>query len=187
MELPNQNIVFFVSLKQLTSKVKISTFIQYILKQNSMGATQNTKWIKATPERLYNAFATAEAIAAWFAPGEMTAKVHRFDFRVGGGYQMSLYYPGSDTTAKGKTSSKEDRYDAKFIELIPSEKIVQAIHFDSPDPAFSGEMIMEVTFEAQGDETKVSFTFSNIPEGIKPADNEEGTRLTLEKLEKYVR
>jgi hypothetical protein len=47
-------------------------------------------------------------------------------------------------------------------------------------------MIMEVTFEAEVDETRVSIVFKDIPPGIRPEDNEAGTRLTLEKLARYV-
>jgi hypothetical protein len=49
--------------------------------------------VKATPEALYRAFTDPAALAVWQAPGDMTGKVHSFDYRVGGGYQMSLYYP----------------------------------------------------------------------------------------------
>ena len=60
------------------------------------------------------------------------------------------------------------------------------ITFDSTDPAFSGEMIMEVTFEAKDQGTKVTILFRNIPPGIRPEDNEAGTQSTLEKLARYV-
>ena len=53
-------------------------------------STRNSKWIKATPEALYGAFTDPTALAVWLAPGDMTGEVHRFDGRVGGGYQMSL-------------------------------------------------------------------------------------------------
>src|SRR5262249_20302945 len=109
-----------------------------------------------------------------------------FDYRVGGGYQMSLYYPASDNTSRGKTSAREDRYSARFVELTPPSRIVEAITFDTVDPAFSGEMIMEVTFEAEAGGTTVSIVFKNIPPGIRPEDNEAGTRSTLEKLARFV-
>ena len=44
------------------------------------------------------AFTDPAAMAVWLAPGDMTGEVHSFDDRVGGGYQMSLYYPSSETT-----------------------------------------------------------------------------------------
>ncbi|MDQ2713659.1 MAG: SRPBCC family protein [Chloroflexota bacterium] len=153
---------------------------------HSHASTRNSKCIKATPEALYRAFTDPAALAVWLAPGDMTGKVHRFDDRVGGGYQMSVYYPSSEKTFRGKTKAREDRYTARFVELTPPRRIVEAIIFDSVDPAFSGEMIMEVTFEAEDDGTTVSILFKNIPPGIRPEDNEAGTRSTLEKLAHYV-
>ena len=153
---------------------------------HSTASTRNSKFIKAPPEALYQAFTDPAALALWLAPGDMTGEVHRFDYRVGGGYQMSLYYPSSDTTSRGKTEDREDRYTARFVELTPPRRIVEAITFDSVDPAFSGEMIMVVTFEAEDGGTTVSILFKDIPSGIRPEDNEAGTRSTLEKLARYV-
>ncbi len=152
----------------------------------SRASTHNSKWIKATPEALYRAFTDPAALAVWLAPGDMTGEVHRFDDRVGGGYQMSLYYPSSENTFRGKTEDREDRYTARFVELTPPRRIVEAITFDSVDPAFWGEMIMVVTFEAEDGGTTVSILFKDIPPGIRPEDNEAGTRSTLEKLARYV-
>jgi uncharacterized protein YndB with AHSA1/START domain len=152
----------------------------------SHARTRNSLLIKASQETLYRAFTDPAALASWLAPGDMTGEVHRFDLSVGGGYQMSLYYPTSETTARGKTSAKEDRYTARFVELAPPSRIVEVITFDSVDPAFLGEMIMEVTFEAETDGTAVSVVFKDIPPGIRPEDNETGTRSALEKLARYV-
>ena len=99
---------------------------------------------------------------------------------------MSLYYPSSETNIRGKTSEKEDRYTARFVELTPPRRIVEAITFDSIDPGFSGEMIMEVTLEAENSGTSVSILFKNIPSGIRPEDNEVGTQSALEKLAHYI-
>ena len=149
-------------------------------------STRNEKWIKATPEALYRAFTDPTYLAAWQAPGDMTGKVHSFDYRVGGGYQMSLYYPSTETNSPGKTEDREDRYTARFVELTPPSKIVEAITFDTVNPAFKGEMIMEATFEAENGGTTVSLFFKNIPPGIRPQDNEAGTQSSLEKLARYV-
>jgi uncharacterized protein YndB with AHSA1/START domain len=153
---------------------------------NSTSTTRNSKIIKATQDVLYKALTDPVALAIWLAPGDMYGKVHHFDLRVGGGYVMSLFYPSSETTSRGKTSEKEDKFTARFIELTPPHKIVQAINFDSTDPAFAGEMIMEVTLEPKETGTKITFLFKNIPPGIRPEDNEAGTLLTLEKLARYV-
>src|SRR5437588_6349158 len=105
---------------------------------HSRASTRNSKFLKATPESLYRAFTDPAALAVWQAPGDMTAEVHSFDNRVGGGYQMSLYYPASERTAPGKTAAREDRYTSRFVELTPPTRIVEAITFDSGDPAFAG-------------------------------------------------
>jgi len=149
--------------------------------------TQNSLEIKATEQEIYNAFTNPAALEVWQAPEEMTAKVHNFDFRVGKGYQMSLFYPDSEKETRGKTAGKEDRFAARFIELIPNKKIVQAINFDTSNPDFAGEMIMEVELEPIDNGTKVTFSYKDIPLGIRPEDNEAGTISSLKKLAKYVK
>lgn len=153
---------------------------------HSAASTRNSKFIKAPPEELYRAFTDPAALAVWLAPGDMTGEIHSFDLRVGEGYRMSLYYPASEEASLGKTSEREDRFTARFVELTPPKRIVQAITFDSADAAFSGEMTMVVTLEAGVGGTTVSILFEDIPPGIRPEDNEAGTRSTLEKLARYV-
>jgi uncharacterized protein YndB with AHSA1/START domain len=152
----------------------------------SSRATKNSRRINASREVLYRAFLDPASLVRWLPPGDMTGIVHQFDARVGGGYQMSLFYPETEQVFRGKTAEREDRFTARFVELSPPERIVQAIQFDSPDPAFSGDMIMTVTFEISGSGTSVTILCTNIPPGIRPEDNEEGCRLTLEKLARYV-
>jgi uncharacterized protein YndB with AHSA1/START domain len=151
-----------------------------------MTATQNSRIIPASPEIIYRAFTDPDALVVWLAPGNMTGRIHNFNLKEGGGYEMSLFYPESETEAKGKTAGKEDRFTARFVKLIPSEKIIEAITFDSPDPAFKGVMMMEVTLNPVSAGTEVTVAFSNIPSGIKAEDNEEGTRLSLEQLSHYL-
>ena len=148
--------------------------------------TTNSRVIKAAPEKIYNAFTNPTSLEIWQASGDMNAKVSHFDLKVGGGYKMSLFYPESEKEMKGKTSEKEDRYTARFIELLPNTKIVEAIQFDTINPEFDEEMIMEVTFDLVETATRVTFVFKNIPKGIRPEDNEAGTKSSLEKLAKYV-
>lgn len=152
----------------------------------SPAGTRTSRVIKAPREALYRAFTDPAALAVWLSPGEMTGKVHEFDGRVGGGYRMSLFYPPSEQVSRGKTSEREDRFTARFVELTPPTRIVQAISFDSADPAFVGEMTMVVTFEESDGGTEVTIVFEHIPPGILPEDNEAGTRSSLEKLARYI-
>jgi uncharacterized protein YndB with AHSA1/START domain len=152
-----------------------------------MGQTSKTSSIiKTTPEILYQALTTPKALEVWQAPDSMTGKVHTFDLRVGGGYEMSLFYPESEKGNAGKTNGKEDRFTVRFLELIPYQKIVEAVTFSSDDPDFSGEMRIGITLEPKDNGTEITHFYENIPKGIRPEDNDAGTRSSLEKLARYV-
>src|SRR4051812_40766692 len=106
----------------------------------------NSRVIEVSREVLYDAFLDPEALIVWLPPGDMTGEIHSFDARVGGGYRMSLFYPLGETERKGKTNEREDSVNVRFAELERPVRIVQVVLFDSPDPSFSGEMIMTITF-----------------------------------------
>ena len=153
---------------------------------NSATGTRTSRFIKAPSETLYRLFIDPEALAVWLPPEKMTGKIHEFDARLGGGYRMSLFYPPSEQLYRGKTSEREDRFTARFFELRPPKRIVELISFDSNNPAFSGVMIMVVSFEESDAGTEVTVSFDNLPPGIRPEDNEAGSRSSLEKLARYV-
>ncbi len=145
----------------------------------------NTKVIRADRESVFNAFANKKALEYWLAPYGMTGKIHSFDFKEGSKYEMSLFY--NDNQTEGKTSGNEDRFSATFIEIKPFEKIVQTIHFQSNITDFKDEMTMEVQLtEIDSNSTKVTIIFKNIPTGVDPKDNEDGTEQSLEKLADWI-
>lgn len=147
--------------------------------------SKNAKIIRAAREKVYAAFIDRKALEFWLAPIGMMGKIHNFDLKIGGGYDMSLFYIDGKTV--GKTSNNEDRFSAKFVELRPYQKIVQAINFQSDKKEFKEEMMMEVFLEAVEDNsTKVTIVFKNIPTGVDPKDNETGTEQSLEKLAYYL-
>lgn len=145
----------------------------------------NSKIIQASRPQVYHAFTDQAALEFWLAPYGMTGKIHNFELKVGGGYDMSLFYKDNQTA--GKTSGNEDRFSATFVAITPNEKIIQSINFQSDNDEFSDEMIMEVQLEdSENQSTKVTIIFKNIPTGIDPKDNEEGTKQSLEKLASYL-
>jgi uncharacterized protein YndB with AHSA1/START domain len=147
-----------------------------------MTSSRASRLIHAPCEVAFRAFVTPELLRQWQAPGEMTARIHAFDVRVGGGYEMSLYYPETGAFPSGKTAEREDRFTVRFDEISPPERLVETVVFESGDPAFAGEMTMIVTLAERDGGTDVTIVFENIPEGIRPEDNDEGTRQSLEKL-----
>ena len=148
-------------------------------------STVTSRFMKASPERVYRAFVDPAELLAWLPPGEMTGQFHEFDARVGGGYVMSLFYPESETGNRGKTAEREDRVRVRFTELSPSHRIVEAITFESDDPAFAGEMTLTVTIDPAPDGANVTLLFENLPPGLRPEDNEAGSRQSLEQLARH--
>jgi uncharacterized protein YndB with AHSA1/START domain len=144
--------------------------------------TLASRVIGAGPEEIYAAFMDPAALAAWLPPGEMTGEIHEFDARVGGGYRMSLFYPPTERSFRGKTSDREDRFSVRFVELAPPHRIVEAVNFDTKDPAFLGEMTIVATFEEVSGGTEVTLLCKNLPPGLRAQDNEAGSRMSLEQL-----
>jgi uncharacterized protein YndB with AHSA1/START domain len=149
-------------------------------------STRASRIIRAPRESLYRALLDPAALVAWLPPGEMTGAIHHFDARPGGGYEMSLFYPPSEQAFRGKTAQHEDRFTVRFVALTPPGKIVQAVTFDSPDQAFAGEMTVIWIFEPADGGSEVTVECNNIPPGIRPADNEAGSRMSLDQLARYV-
>jgi uncharacterized protein YndB with AHSA1/START domain len=138
--------------------------------------------IKAPRRAVYKACLDPHAVAAWRVPDNMKAQVHVFDAREGGTYRMSLTYRDPAPSPVGKTSEDTDSFQGRFVELVPDEKIVEAIEFDSRDPGFAGEMKMTTRLADADGGTEVTILCQHLPSGIRPADNEEGTRQALQKL-----
>src|SRR5690606_22204244 len=130
------------------------------------------------------AFTDKEILEYWLAPNCMVGKIHHFDLREGGGYDMSLYY--SNSKHEGITTEHEDRFTVMFEELSPYSKIKQTVRFHTNKEEFISDMLMDISIEAfESDHSKVTIMFTNIPKGIDPMDNQEGTNQSLEKLAMY--
>src|SRR5690349_19884136 len=120
-----------------------------------MGAsTSVSRFIKAPRERVFQAFMSGEAVAAWLAPENMKGTVHRFEPKEGGMIHMTLSYQTIEDSPDGKggkSSADSDTFKGKIAEIVPNEKIVWLTEFESEDPAFAGEMTLIWSFvEAEG-------------------------------------
>jgi uncharacterized protein YndB with AHSA1/START domain len=149
---------------------------------SDLASTVVSRVINASREGVYRAFLDQDALVAWLPPDSMRGVVHAFDAREGGAFEMSLVYPEVDRSSRGKTDESTDTFRGRFVKLIPNERIVWAVEFESADPSLAGEMIVDWTLVPAGNGTKVTVLCKNIPRGIRPEDNEAGSRSTLEKL-----
>ena len=150
-----------------------------------MGSTQVTRHIRASRARVYRALLDAEAVQQWMVPEQMTSRIHSFDAREGGEFRISLTYD-LPTTA-GKTSKQTDSFHGRFVTLVPDTRVVQAVEFETDDPAMAGEMtITYVLTDSDGGGTDVVGIHENLPPGVPGDDNELGWRMSLAKLAELV-
>ena len=108
-----------------------------------MNTTRLTRHIRAPRERAYRALLDAEAVQQWMVPDQLTSRIHSFEAREGGTFRISLTY--DSPTAAGKTSPQTDSFHGRFVRLVPDTQVVQAVEFESKDPAMAGEMRITYT------------------------------------------
>jgi uncharacterized protein YndB with AHSA1/START domain len=145
-----------------------------------MSTTRTTRHIDASPAAVYAALLDPASIAAWRVPAGMTSEVHEFEPRVGGSFRVSLTYDAA--RAVGKTASRTDTYHGYFAALVPGERVVEVIEFETDDPALAGEMTMTTTIAAAGRGVQVAVLHEGLPAGVSAEDNETGTRMALDNL-----
>jgi uncharacterized protein YndB with AHSA1/START domain len=105
---------------------------------------------KTTPDRLYKAFITPEALVKWLPPNGFTAKVHSMDARVGGKYKMSF---------TNFTTGSSHSFGGDYLELVPGKRIVHTDVFDAGPPG-----TMKVTIDIR--KVMVGAEINIVQEGV---------------------
>lgn len=99
--------------------------------------------IDAPIQRVWEAWADPEQLAKWFAPKPYTLSVEKMELRAGGAFAMAMHSPDGATHA----------FSGVYQEVVPRSRIVWTGEFPG-DPA--GNIRTEVTFESQGQRTKIT-------------------------------
>jgi uncharacterized protein YndB with AHSA1/START domain len=147
-------------------------------------ATRITRRIKAPRADVYRALLDPRAVAKWQVPNGMTSKIHTFEPREGGVFRISLTY--NSPIATGKTSAHTDTSHGRFVKLVPDEKVVEMVEFETKDPDMRGEQTITFTLVDEDGGTEVYAVHDNLPPGLSPKDNETGWRMALDNLAAYV-
>ncbi|MBV9379506.1 MAG: SRPBCC family protein [Streptosporangiaceae bacterium] len=151
-----------------------------------MPRTDRASRVIAAPlESVWAAFVDPGALVAWLPPGGMIGRFERFDARRGGSYRMVLTY--SDVSAApGKATADSDIVEARFVDIVPGERVVQAVDFVSDDPAYAGTMVMNWEVTAVDAGTRVNIVAEDVPDGISAEDHAAGLASSLAKLAAYL-
>lgn len=126
-----------------------------------------------------------EALATWLPPDGMSGRFERFDARPGGSYRLVLIYADA-SNAPGKATPDSDIVEARFVDVVPGARLVQAVDFVSDDPAHAGTMTMTWEITATGDGARVEFRAEDVPDGISAEDHAAGLRSSLANLASYL-
>src|SRR5580704_8456539 len=141
--------------------------------------------IAAPPQRVWAALVDPGALLKWLPPGEMTGRFERFDARPGGSYRMVLTYPDA-SGAPGKATADSDIVEARFVDIVPGDRVVQAVDFISDDPANVGTMTMTWQVTPVEGGTRVDIVAQDVPDGISAADHAAGLTSSLANLAAYL-
>ena len=129
---------------------------------------------KARPSRVFAAWSSPQAKAAWFfGPEESSRDPLELDFRVG----------GKEHASGVSKDGTRHTYDALYLDIVPDERFVLTFWMNLDGAPISASL-QTVTFAREGAGTLLTFTeqaaFLDGFDG--PASREEGTRLLLENL-----
>jgi uncharacterized protein YndB with AHSA1/START domain len=137
--------------------------------------------IAAPLERVFAALVDPVALVKWLPPDGMSASFERFDARPGGSYRMVLTYADA-SDAPGKATADSDIVEARFVDIVPGARVVQAVDFVSDDPAYAGTMTMTWAVAAVDGGTRVDFRADDVPDGISAEDHAAGLASSLANL-----
>ncbi len=119
------------------------------------GTVQIHRVLRTSPEKVYKAFLSADAMAKWLPPYGFTCSVHQLDAVVGGSFKMSF---------KNFSSGHGHSFGGEYLELLPFERIRYSNKFD--DPQLPGEMQVTVTLRQVVCGTDVHIVQAGIPSVI---------------------
>ncbi|GAB3239472.1 SRPBCC family protein [Kineosporia babensis] len=138
--------------------------------------------VAAPPEKVFDAFVSPEALQQWLPPEGSTGEFEHFDLRAGGSYRLRLRFE----SPTGKTTENSDLVHVRIVEVVPGERLVQAVDFESDDPAFAGTMLMTWQASPVPEGSRVQIVAEQVPDGISATDHAAGLASSLENLAAYL-
>jgi uncharacterized protein YndB with AHSA1/START domain len=129
----------------------------------------------APVDKVFKAFADADAMASWLPPYGFVCKVHSMNFKIGGTYKMSFT---NFTTGNGHS------FGGEYLEIVPNELLKYSDQFDDPD--LPGQMITTIEFRKVLCGTELIATQEGIPIAIPTEMCYLGWQESLDKLKRLV-
>lgn len=146
-----------------------------------MSTTHHATQIEAPPAQVYRALLDPLLIPQWRVPTGMRCEVHEFEPREGGAFRVSLTY--DSPTSAGKSTAHTDTYHGHFEQLIPNERVVERLEFETTNPLMQGEMRIDTHLAAVVDGTSyppIEIPIPHVAQEFEPLSPE--SVVTLQEL-----
>ncbi|QGU07194.1 hypothetical protein COCCU_06275 [Corynebacterium occultum] len=136
-----------------------------------------SRHISASPNQVYTALVDPKALCSWLPPEGWSCRFEGFVLSEEGGFRM---------IHSDQTSNRTDVLDAHFVEIIPEEKLVMNLSFESEDPDLAGtlQIIWELAPLAGG--SLLTLSARNAPSGITAEGQRESMTTALANLSDYL-
>ena len=144
-----------------------------------------SRLMDAPVSRVFTALVDREALETWLPPGDMTGRFEQFDPTPGGSYRLVLTY-SEPSASPAKSTAESDVVDVRFLDIIPNDRVVQAVNFVADAPEFAGTMTMTWTVKEEDGGTRVEIVAGDVPEGISAEDHAAGLASSLDNLARYL-
>lgn len=141
--------------------------------------------LKASPERVFDAFTDPEQLKKWWWPNRFTCPAAEVDLRVGGRYRLAMEWPGL-IPAEAQFSHSMD---GEYHEIDRPHRLVMSGRAVNDEQGELFATLIEVTFEASEGGTALTVRqsyFEPMPPAEAMAGAEQGWSEQLDKLERLL-
>jgi uncharacterized protein YndB with AHSA1/START domain len=156
---------------------------------NTPNALEITRIFDAPRELVWQAWTDPQHLMRWWGPQHFTSPACTVDLRVGGKYHFCM-----------RSAEGQDFWNTGvFREIVPPEKlvytdsfadaagnVVPASYYGMPGD-WAAEMLVTVTFEAQGGKTKMTLHHAGLPAGEMSESTSVGWNESFDKLAESLR
>ena len=131
------------------------------------------RWIRARPERVFEAWTRPDLMVRWFFPSEGWTAAVTSDLRVGGRYEISM---------RDAEGGRHHQF-GEYREIVPSSRLV--FTWNCPELSVV-ESVVTVELIDHGDRTELVLTHELPPDPAIRSGHEQGWEGCLSNLEKML-
>jgi uncharacterized protein YndB with AHSA1/START domain len=138
--------------------------------------------IKASRQRVFEAWTKPEMIQEWFGPAEMTVSKVTNDLRVNGAYRIEMEGRSENCAATAEPDKKPVAY-GTYKEIVPNERLSFTWRGDWGD---IGDTLVTLEFKDAPGGTEIVLTHTGFASQEMKEGHSKGWNGSFEKLDRYI-